>query len=152
MQPVPCSNCGAMSNPQADGRTYLCPYCGTKTQVAVDAQQIAAGLRLDLSHMETFLTQLANTLSQGFSEHTVIQANGGYVLSVAINLDPDHYLARREGQHVVAEHKKVVRGIALRTQALPLDQWVEKLCGSLARHANTSARAAWVLQRLSGKG
>ena len=152
MQPVPCSNCGAMSTPQADGRTYLCAYCGTKTQVAIDAQQIAAGMRLDLSHVETFLPQLATTLSQGFSERTVIQANGSYVLSVTIDLDPDHYIARREGPRVVAEHKKVVRGIALRTQALPLDQWVDKLTGSLAKHANTNARAAWVLQRLGGKG
>ncbi|MFO0757728.1 MAG: hypothetical protein U0359_14620 [Byssovorax sp.] len=150
MQAVPCSNCGAMATPQADGRTYRCGYCGTVIQVAVEAAQIAAGMRLDLGHMDTFLTQLATTLSQGFAEKTVIQANGGYVLSVTIDLDPDHYIARREGPRVVAEYKKVVRGVALRTQALPLDQWVEKLTGSLAKHANTNARAAWVLQRLSG--
>jgi hypothetical protein len=153
MQPVPCANCGAMMTPmQQDGRTYACPYCRTQVQVAVDARQIAAGMALDLSNMEVFLAQLANTLSQGFGEHTRIQANGSYVMHVEIDLDPDHFIARRDGHHVVAEHKKVVRGIALRTHALPLDRWVEQLTEALARHANANARAAWVLSKLTGRG
>lgn len=152
MQPVPCANCGAMMQPQPDGRTYGCPYCRTFVQVAIDGRQLAAGMQLDLANMEVFLAQLANTLTQGFAEHTRVQANGSYVLAVELDLEPDHFIARREGQHVVAEHKKVVRGIALRTHALPLDRWVEQLTDALARHANTNARAAWVLSRLSGRG
>jgi hypothetical protein len=152
MQPVPCANCGAMMTPQQDGRTYACAYCQTRVQVAIDGRQIAAGMQLDLANMENFLAQLANTLSQGFAEHTRIEANGRVVNSIAIDLEPDQFLARREGQHVVAEHKKVVRGIALRTSRLPLDRWVEALTDALARHANTNARAAWVLGRLDGGG
>jgi hypothetical protein len=152
MQPLPCSNCGAMMAPQPDGRTYACGYCRTQVQVAIDGRQIAAGMALDLSSVEVFLAQLANTLSQGFAEHTRIEANGRDVIAVEIDLDPDHFTARRHGREVVAEHKKVVRGVALRTHALPLDRWVEQLTEALARHANTNARAAWVLGRLGHGG
>ena len=49
MQPVPCANRGAMMMPEPDGRTYACTYCRTHVQVAIDGQQIAAGMRLDLA-------------------------------------------------------------------------------------------------------
>jgi hypothetical protein len=152
MHPVPCANCGAMMAPDPDGRTYGCRYCQTRVQVAVDARQIAEGMRLDLANMEGFLARLANTMSQGFGEHTRIRAEGRVVHAIEIEVDADHFSVHREGAHLVAQHKKVVRGIALRTNALPLDRWVEQLCDALARHANTDARAAWVLGRISGGG
>lgn len=151
-RPVPCQNCGAVMSPDAYGRLYTCGYCGAKVQVGVDAAQIAAGMRLDLSNMEVFLAELANTLSQGYSEHTQIEAQGRTVMAIEIDLEPDVFSARREGAHVVATHKRVVRGIALKTQTLPLDRWVDLLTQALARHANQNARAAWVLGRLTGGG
>ncbi len=48
-------------------------------------------------------------------------------------------------------HKKMVRGIALRTETLAADRWVHLLTEALARHANQNARAAWVLAQLGGK-
>jgi hypothetical protein len=149
--PVPCANCGAMMAPLGDGRTYGCSYCHTQVVVAIDGQQIAAGMRLDLANADAFLAQLANTLSVGFSESTRIQANGRQVLAIEVTVDPDVFLAHREQHGVVTQHKRVVRGIALRTTAVPIDRWVELLTEALARHANTNARAAWVLGRLTGK-
>lgn len=139
-----------MMNPEADGRTYTCRYCNTRVQVAVDGRQLAQGMQLDLANMDNFLAQLANTLSQGFGENTKIEANGRYVLSIEVSIEPDLFMAKREGQHVVAQHKRVSRGIALKTSTLALDHWVEKLTDALARHANTNARAAWVLSQLGG--
>ncbi len=138
--------------PGPDGRTYACRYCQTHVQAAVGADQIAAGLMLDLHDMEAFLAQLANTMSQGLAENTKIQAHGRTVETIEIDLDPDVFIARRSGSKVVSEHKKVVRGIVLKTSAVPLDRWVELLTEALARHANTNARAAWVLGRISGRG
>jgi len=149
--PVPCNYCGAMMQPQWDGRVYSCPYCKTQQQVAIGADQIAAGMALDLANIDAFFAKLASTLHQGFHEHTKIQANGTYVMSIEIDLTPEHFVARREGSQVVAQHKKVVRGIALKTQTLALDRWVEKLTHALASHANQNARAAWVLGQLGGK-
>src|SRR3954463_16225403 len=104
-----------MMVPQQDGRTYACNYCNTRVLVAVDGQQIAAGMRLDLANADAFLAQLAHTLSTGFGERTRIQAHGNQVVSIEVNVEPDVFLARREGHRVVAQHRKVVRGIALRT-------------------------------------
>ncbi|HEY8072627.1 MAG TPA: hypothetical protein VIF62_00915 [Labilithrix sp.] len=150
-QPVACSNCGAMMTPQWDGRTYACPFCKTKVQVAISGDQIAAGMSLDLTNIDAFLARLAFTLHQGFHEHTRIEAQGNWVIAIEIHLEPDVYMVRREGQHAVAHHKKIVRGIALRTKEMPLDQWVALLTDSLAAQANTNARAAWVLGQLGGK-
>jgi hypothetical protein len=151
-QQIQCSNCGGMMNPQWDGRVYVCPYCKTQAQVGISADQIAAGFALDLANVDHFLSHLANTLSQGFKEHARIDANGSYVMGIEINLEPNVFLVKREGQHAVAQHRKVVRGIALRTSTLALDRWLELLLESLAEHANTNARAGWVLGQIGGKG
>ena len=147
---VRCSNCGASMAPKFDGRVYACPYCQAEVQVAIGADQIAAGMALDLADVEAFLSRLANTLSQGFTEHTKIEANGRVVISIEVSLEPDVFLVRRDGSRAVAQHKKVVRGIALRTATLPLDRWVDMLTQSLANQANENARAAWVLAQLGG--
>lgn len=149
-QPVPCSNCGAMMEPTADGRVFICRFCRTQVQVGISGEQIASHMALDLSNVDAFLSRLAGTLWQGFSEHTRVDANGNYVNGIEVHLDPDVFLVRREGQHAVAQHRKVVRGIALRTSTVPLDRWVEMLTDALANHANTNARAAWVLAQLGG--
>src|SRR5262249_37931798 len=148
--PVACSNCGAMMVPAWDGRVYACPFCRTQCQVAISGDQIAAGMALDLSNIDAVLSRLAQTLWQGFSEHTRINAQGHYVHGLELNLEPDVFMIHREGQSAVAQHKKVVRGVALRTKTLPLDVWLDLLTEALANHANTNARAAWVLGQLGG--
>src|SRR5258706_13384628 len=130
--PVPCTYCGAMMHPHSDGRVYTCPFCKTKQQVAIGADQIAAGMALDLANTDAFLSKLAATLHQGFAERTRIEAQGQYVVGIEINMDTEHFTARREGAGVVAQHKKVVRGIALKTQIVTLDKWVEMLTKALA--------------------
>ncbi len=136
--------------PLADGRTYHCSYCNTNVLVAVEGHQIAAGMRLDLRNIDGFLGQLANTLHAGYPECTRIQAQGSYVLSIDVMVDPDGFAVRREGAGVVAHHKKVVRGIALKSKVIPLDEWVRLLTNALARQASSNTRAAWVLAQLTG--
>jgi hypothetical protein len=148
---VRCENCGATMAPQWDGRVYACMYCRAQIQVAVGADQIAAGMALDLTNVDAFLSRLAQTLQQGFSEHTRIEASGAHVVAIEIDLEPDVFSIRREGRRAIAHHKKVVRGIALRTATPPLDRWVDLLMQALAEHANTNARAAWVLGQIGGR-
>jgi len=119
-------------------------------QVAIGADQVAAGMAVDLSNVDAFLSRLAQTLHQGFSEHAKIDARGTHVVAIEVNLEPDFFLIHREGAQAVASHKKVVRGIALRTKTLPMDLWFEQLTRALAEHANANARAAWVLSQLGG--
>jgi hypothetical protein len=142
-----------MMTPAWDGRVYACPFCRTQVQVAITGDQLAAGMALDLTNIDAFLARLAYALWQGFSEHTRIDAQGpgNSVRMIEIHLEPDVFSVRREGQHVVAQHQKIVRGIALRTKELALDAWVGMLTDCLAAQANTNARAAWVLGQLGGK-
>ena len=147
---VGCQNCGAMMKPLGDGLTYACDYCRTQVIVAVEGHQIAAGMRLDLSNIDSFLGQLANTLHAGSAECTRIQALGPVVHQIDVTIEPDGFSIRREGAGVVAQYKKMVRGIALKTQAMPVEQWVDMLTNSLARQAHSNARAAWVLAQLTG--
>ena len=147
---MPCTNCGAMMNPLGDGRTYVCGFCHTRVLFAVEGHQIAAGMRLDLTNIDGFLGQLANTLHAGYGECTRITATGPHVHAIEVTVEPDGFVVRREGSGVVAQHKKVVRGIALKTQTMPLDKWVEALTAALARQAGSNTRAAWVLARLTG--
>jgi DNA-directed RNA polymerase subunit RPC12/RpoP len=147
---VECERCGAVMAPQEDGRTYACAYCKARILVAVEAQQIAAGLRVDLSNAESFLAQLAATLSTGFAERTRVESRNDRVVLLELNLDRDVFVARRETRGLVTQHRLVVRGVALKTVTHPLDRWFELLTGALAAHANTNARAAEVLSRLTG--
>jgi hypothetical protein len=148
-QQIRCTNCGAVMVPGADGRTYACEYCRAKQQVAVDSQQIADGLRLDMANVDDFLHRLAHELHATMGPRTKLRLDGGQALEhFEINLDPDLYVARREASGLVTQHKKLVRGIALKTKAHPLDQWVQLLAQSLAAHANENARVALVISQL----
>jgi hypothetical protein len=63
-------------------------------------------------------------------------------------LEPDGFLLRREGQHVISQHKKVVRGVALKSKDVPLQQWIELLAQALSRHANVNAQAGQLAAQL----
>jgi hypothetical protein len=143
-----CTQCGAALRPQADGRTLGCDFCGAQVQVAVDGGQVAAGLHLDLSNAGAFLAKLAQDLHPHFGERSRLEMEGSRVRLFELHLDPDVFLARHEPQGIVAQHRKLVRGIALKTATHPLDHWVELLSRSLANYANENARVAHVLARL----
>jgi hypothetical protein len=147
-QQLHCQNCGAVMAPQADGRTYACAFCEAKQQVAIGSDQIAAGLQLDLSNVDDFIHKLAHELHQTLGSRTKLKLEGTVVTHFEINLDPDLFVAKRESHGVVAQHKKLVRGIALKTVAHPLDQWVVLLSKALASHANENARVAQVILQL----
>jgi hypothetical protein len=148
MQPIHCHHCGAPMVPGADGRLYKCGYCGTQAQVAIGGDQLAAGMALDLSNIEAFLGHLAHSLAQAVPAQVRIESSGAHVHGIEVMLEPDGFLLRREGQHVVCQYKKLVRGIALKTKDLPLDQWVEMLAHALARQANVNAQAAALASQL----
>jgi hypothetical protein len=146
--PIRCPSCGAMMKPAADARIHACEYCGAQTQVAIDGEQLAAGLRLDLQNIEEFMYRLAHSLHHGFTGRTKFESMGEKLELFELNLDIDMFVAKREPHGIIAQHKKMVRGIALKTATLPFDRWVELLTRALAVHANENARVAQVLAQL----
>jgi hypothetical protein len=151
MPSVECHHCGAPMQPDVDGRLFSCGFCGTKTQVGIAADQIAHGMALDMSNVEHFLGQLARQLQQAIPQQVRVEGSGAHVAGMEVNLDPDMFVLRHEGGHVVAQYKKLVRGIALKTRDLPLDEWVGKLGEALARHANANAQVGALAAQLRGR-
>src|SRR5579862_5712237 len=147
-QPTKCQNCGAPMKAGFDPRFNKCPYCGVEAQVQVAGEDIAAGLQLDMSNIEVFLAGLADALHGHLGPRTKLRKDGDQIEHFEINLDPDVFIAKREGYNVVAQHKKLVRGVALKTNTHPLDRWVELLSRALAAHANENARVALVLAQI----
>ena len=136
--------------PMQDGRTYACNYCGAKRLIAVDATQIAQGISVDLSNVAAFLQRLAHALETAVADRTKVQRHGNEVVALELNLAPDVFVAKREGSDVVTQHRRVVRGIALKTADHPIDTWVDKLCKALAAHANENSRATAAVAAILG--
>jgi hypothetical protein len=146
-----CSECGAPLRLKRVGGMHVCGYCGAQQQVAIDGDQLAAGLQLDLTNVEQFMHSLAHSLHGHFGERTKLVSGDGRIELFEINLDPDMFIAKRERGTVVAQYRKLVRGVALKTATHPIDRWVALLAKSLAAYANENARVAAVLARLQGR-
>ena len=148
---IRCEECGAPMQPHADGRRYACGHCGAEKQVAIDTEQLAEGMRLDLSNVEAFVAGLASSLLHAFPGNTRVLHEGSQLILLELNLDPHMYVAKRElAGHYTAQYKKLVRGVALKTKVLPVDEWVKQLTQSIADHANQTAQVAQVLAQLRG--
>jgi hypothetical protein len=147
---IRCQNCNAPMKPKEDGRTMACTFCGAEMQIAVDAAQLSAGLKLDRSNVDEFVHQLATALHHGMKERSKLQLEGTRVLLFELDLGADLFVVVRESGSVVTRHKKMVRGIALKTATHPIDRWVELLSKALASFANENARVAQVLSQLRG--
>ncbi len=137
--------------PAPDGRTYDCKYCGAQIMVSVEVEQLAAGMKLDLTNAAAFLDKLAHTLESAFADRTKVHRQGAEVHGIELDLGADVFVAKRDGRGVLAQHKKMVRGIALKTVAHPLHQWVTMLHTALTGFANENTRASQALAALFGK-
>ncbi len=135
--------------PGADGRTYQCPFCGSRLQAAIGSDQLAAGLKLDLGNVDGFVLELARSLHGHLGERTRLELVSGRVMRFELHFEKDAFVVAREGHGMVTQHKKLVRGVALKTTAHPVDRWVELLVRALATFANENARVAQVLTQLN---
>lgn len=148
---IRCETCGAPMRPDADGRVYVCDHCTSERQVAIDSEQIARGLRLDLTNVEGFLIELARSLLSAFPAQTRVLHEGSSLALLELTLDPHMYVARRDSSGgYSAQYKKLVRGVALKTRVLTVDVWVQQLTQAIADHANQNAHVAQVLAQLRG--
>jgi len=147
---VRCRECNAPMKPGADGRTMGCAYCGAQMQVAIGADQIANGLELDRGNVDAFMLSLTRALHEGMKERAKLELDGDRLASFELDLDDDRFVVVRERGSVVTRHKKVVRGIALKTTTHAVDRWIGLLAVALAAFANENARVAHVLSQLKG--
>jgi hypothetical protein len=121
---------------------------------APDLDLLAASLRADASDTAAFLEALAARLEGALPGQVEVQRKGGLfgggkrVRQIAVRLGDRHY--EIEGDHgaLVARRRSVVRGIALKSEELGVDAWIEGLSADLLALAQRSEQGRLALERL----
>ena len=114
----------------------------------LQVEMLAASLRADATDLRAFMEALAAKLAGALPTQTTIVRQSGLfskehpVKEVAVTLGDYQYRISRERQGpVIAQRAKVVRGIVLKTEQIPMEQWIEEIAESLAQEAERRAQA-----------
>lgn len=120
-----------------------------------DFDLVAAALRADATDLGTFVEVLAGKLAAALPGAVQVRRAGGLfrrdhpVSDIAVTLGEWRFtLAATPGGAARAERAHTVRGIALKSEELAVDAWLDALLQALAGHAQSSAAAAESLHRL----
>jgi hypothetical protein len=121
---------------------------------APDLDLLAASLRADATDTAAFLEALAARLEGALPDRVEVQRKGGLfgggkrVRRIAVRLGDTHYEIEGDGGAAVARKRNVVRGIALKSEELPVEAWIEALSADLLVLAQSSERGRAALERL----
>ncbi|HWE61972.1 MAG TPA: hypothetical protein VHB98_09685 [Chloroflexota bacterium] len=116
---------------------------------------LASSLRADLTDTGLFLSALAEKLGGALPQQCIVERRGGLfarekpIARVSVELGDYRYMIEKAGHGGLrAARTKVVRGIALKTEEMPVDEWIESLSRDLAQYATRNAQARMALERL----
>jgi hypothetical protein len=115
---------------------------------------LAASLRADAVDLKAFVEALAVKLSESFPSRVQIERKGGRlggkqrVRRVAVKLGDNEYALASDDGEVSCTRRVVVRGIALRTEQLSLEQWIDSLAGELVTEAGKTESDRVALERM----
>jgi hypothetical protein len=114
---------------------------------------LAASLRADARDLELFLEVLAAKLAGALPGRVGVDHEGGLlsrkrVKRVAVDLGEHHYELARAPGGLSGRHSHQVRGITLKTEQLPVEDWITALSRQLAEQAHDSEQGRVALQRL----
>lgn len=119
-----------------------------------DFDLVAASLRAETRDLEAFVEALATKLEGSFPERVRVERKGGHlgghrrVERLAVELDEQSFELDKEHAELNCRRRNVVRGIVLKNQTLPLEEWIDELSAALARSAAATERGRQALQRL----
>ena len=116
---------------------------------------LASSLRADLTDTSLFLSALAEKLGGALPQQCVVERKGSLfskekpIFRVNLELGEHRYVIERSDRGgLKAGRTRVVRGIALKTEELQLDTWIDDLSRDLAQYAQKNAQARMALERL----
>jgi hypothetical protein len=119
---------------------------------ALDFELLAASLRASSSDIRSWITILGDKLARALPAQVQVHRAGfrknGAVNRIEVDMGAWRLLLRLENGYPVAERTHVVRGIALKTEQLSLDDWITCLCTALSERAAASAQDYAALQSL----
>jgi hypothetical protein len=121
---------------------------------APDIDALAASLRADASDTAAFLEALATRLEGALPGQVEVERKGRLlggakrVRRIAVRLGDTHYEIEGGGGGLTARRRSVVRGIALKSEDLGVDAWIDGLSADLLELARSSERGRAALERL----
>lgn len=114
----------------------------------------AASLRADMTDLKAFMEALATKLEGAMPMQTSVTRQSGLfsrehpVREINVVFGDYQYRISRERQgQLMAQRAKVVRGIVIKTEPVPVEQWIDDLAQLLAQEASKSAQARAALER-----
>jgi hypothetical protein len=118
---------------------------------------LASSLRADAGDLKAFMEALATKLEGALPSRTSVERKGGGFFSkekrvhqIFVDMGDTRYALKSDGGRVEASRGRAVRGIVLKTEQLPLDEWINDLSRVLTDEAQRSEQARMALERLLG--
>lgn len=120
----------------------------------MQVELFASSLRADATDLKAFMEALATKLAGSLPDQTQVTRQSGLfsrehpVRDIAITLgDYQYRIIRERPGFPVTSRAKVVRGIVLKTDQIPMEQWIEELATSLAQISMQSEQSRAALER-----
>jgi hypothetical protein len=122
--------------------------------VSSEFDLLAASLRADAGDLRAFIEALAVKLADGFPARVKVERSGGFlrgkgpVRRLGVSLGDNEYELTNNGGSVSCTRRVLVRGIALRTERMDVEQWIDSLAGELVDEAGKTESDRVALQRM----
>jgi hypothetical protein len=121
-----------------------------------DLDLSAAGLRADADELAVSVEALASKLEQVLPEIAVVQRHkvGGFrskrqeVQRITVPLGEEQFELLRENQRILCTRHKVVRGITLSRQEMPMADWIAEVIAAVTQSAQGSEQDRLALAEL----
>lgn len=126
---------------------------GYKVDDALSFDVLASSLRQDTRDLAVFSEVLAKKLEQAFPGFVRVERQGGLfqknpaVRRIVVTFDPWQYVLEHQRGRVSTSRAKTVRGVAIKTEPLDLNPWIDALSQELVRIANQESQARESLER-----
>lgn len=115
---------------------------------------VAAGLRADATDLNAFVEALAVKLEGALPGRVAIVRRGGLfsrskaVREISVDMGDCRYTLVSDGGRIETARRNEVRGIAIKSEQLELDDWISGLSRELEAAARESADGRQALERL----
>jgi hypothetical protein len=115
---------------------------------------VAAGLRADATDLNAFVEALAVKLEGALPGRVTIARQGGLfsrskgVREISVDMGDSRYSLVSNGGRIETTRRNEVRGIAIKSEPLELDEWIAALSRELEAAARESADGRRALERL----
>jgi hypothetical protein len=120
---------------------------------ALEADVLAAALRMDNQESGDLLEFLAQKLEQSLPQNISVTRSGGFlsktrpVKAITVRFPDYHYQLSRQQGTLSARVQKLVRGVVLKTAEISVEQWIAEVAQQLAILAQQSAQARAALSQ-----